>query len=81
MSGQSSSYALGRLMWKGCQTLSTRPPVPPYPTAPPRRGGGVVKGQTRLGAPERHPVALGLWERGLRERGFHTGKSKCNGPL
>ena len=43
MSGQSSSCALGRRTWKGCQTLSTWPQVSIYATDPtPCRVGSVA---------------------------------------
>jgi hypothetical protein len=39
-------------------------------------GMGWTKGSPQnQGTPWRQPVALGLWERGLRERGSNTGKS------
>jgi hypothetical protein len=42
--------------------------------------GGVDKEQPPTRAPERDPVAPGLQERGLWERGSHTGKSLHSGP-
>jgi hypothetical protein len=73
MSSQSSSYALGRQMWEGCQVLSTQPWVS-IQASDPLYGGGGVRGRQGaapdMGAVEPHPVAPGLWERGLREERF-----------
>ena len=55
---------------------------PGWASKPPLDVGVVVdKGQPLItGALGRHPVVLGLWERGLRERGSHVGKSKHSRP-
>jgi hypothetical protein len=44
LSLQSSTYALDRLTWEGCQMLSTEPQVG-IQASDPLNGGGVDKGQ------------------------------------
>ena len=77
MSSQSSSYALGRWKWEGCQMLSTRPRWASKPLTPLSWGLGemVDKGQPPTWGPRVTPSAPGLWEKGLRERGSQEGKS------
>jgi hypothetical protein len=46
-------------------------------------GGGVGGGQgavPKVRGPRATPSAPGLWERGQRERGSHTGESPKSGP-
>ena len=46
---QSSTYALVRQTWEGCQTLSTQPQVGIQASDPLFGGGGANKGQPKLG--------------------------------
>jgi hypothetical protein len=65
------------MFWAGRHGRATRPFLlgPRWaskPLTPLNRGWRLDKGQPLT-------VALGLWERGLRERGSHSGKSLCRG--
>jgi hypothetical protein len=55
-----------------CPGWASKPLTPLY--------RGWTRGSPQPGTLRRHPVALGLWERGLRERGSHIGESKCSRP-
>ena len=74
MARHSSTYALDRRTWEGCQTLSTQPGWASKPLTH-LTGGGQGAALKPKGALGLYPVAPGLWERGLRERGSHTGES------
>ena len=65
MSGQSSTYALVRWTWEGCQTLSTQPQVGIQASDP--LDWRWPRGSPTWGPPGQHPVAPGVM--GEREEG------------
>lgn len=68
MPSQSSTYALVRCMWKGCQTLSTQPQVDIQASDP--LFGGQTRGSPTWESQDYYPKAPGLQEREKGEERF-----------
>ena len=71
------------MLWAGRCGMAARS----FPLSPglggaskPLDGTWTRGGPRHQGTPGLHPVAPGLWEKGLRKRGSHAGESKCSGP-
>ena len=78
MSSQSSTYALARLKWEGCQTLSTQPRWASKPLTI-LTGGGQGAARNQKGPWGYILYSWGYGREGKGKRGSHTGKSEHRG--